>query len=237
MRFFSFIVASIALSYSSTLVSADLTTAQICQQLQLVNAIRAGVGKAPYKLSKTLSSSAQAHSDYQQSINSMTHNDPRGDLGQRIESAGFPAWSCVSENVASGQTSVSDVVTDWKNSPGHYANIISNAVYAGFGLTGTYWSQEFAAPLDTSYNDDYDICNGGSGDGSNSTNQQTPDQQAPDQQAPDQAPAPDSGNNLGYLVKTYINGQLQGDNTPPPYYPNVIVETQTVTVHDFYHKQ
>jgi len=223
MRFVSFIVASLALAYSSALVSAGMSGADSCQMLQLVNSARSKAGKPAMRLSKILCSSAQTHSDYMSSTNTMTHNDPRGDLGQRIMSAGFPSWSCVSENIASGQTSVSDVMTAWINSPGHYANIISTSIYCGFGVTGTYWTQEFASPADLSFDDNDDICGGGNSGNTDNTGQTA---QQPVQQIADQ------GNGFGGIIETFVNGILVGGGSDNNYIaaPEVFTEIQTVTV-------
>jgi len=227
MRFVSFIIASLVLAYSSTLVSAGLSNSDNCKMLQLVNNARAKAGKGALKLSKALCASAQAHSDYMSSINSMTHDDPRGGLGSRIMSSGFPSWSCVSENIASGQTSVDDVVGDWINSPGHYANIISNSIYAGFGRAGNMWTQQFASPANLSYNDDYDICGAG---GNDNQPAQQPDNHGQDYYT---TSIENNDNDAGYLVHTYVNGHLLNNGIY-----ETVTETETVTqtiVHNIYH--
>ncbi len=65
------------------------------------------------------------------------------------------AYLYAGENLARGQTSPEQVVTEWMNSPTHRANILNpnfkycsvsvgNARYAG--VTHTYWSQQFYTP-------------------------------------------------------------------------------------------
>jgi len=233
MRFISFIVASLALFYSSALVSAEMSNADYCRMLTLVNNARSKAGKGALKLSKTLCDSAEAHSSHMLRVNSMTHDDPRGGLGSRIMASGFPSWSCVSENIASGQTSVDDVVDDWIKSPGHYANIVSNSIYAGFGRSGNMWTQEFASPANASHNDDYDICGGDSG---NDTYQDRPPVQQPANQGNNYHTTPTEDNdNANYIVRTLVNGHLLNNN-PDTYPAQTITETITV-VHDIYHNK
>jgi uncharacterized protein YkwD len=48
------------------------------------------------------------------------------------------------ENIAHGQTTAKEVMTDWMNSPGHRANIMNaNFKQLGVGKVGTYWTQQF----------------------------------------------------------------------------------------------
>ncbi|KAI8323425.1 SCP-like extracellular [Martensiomyces pterosporus] len=110
--------------------------------LSQVNAVRAKAGKSALQLSDQLNSFAQEHSDYQDSIKSMTHSDPSGSLGTRFVAAGI-SWTGAAENVAVGQQDVSAVVQAWVNSPDHYANMIGDYTYAGFGENNLYWTQDF----------------------------------------------------------------------------------------------
>ena len=64
----------------------------------------------------------------------------------RMKAAGF-AFSSASENVAQGQGSVDNVFLDWKNSPGHYANMIDpKATMIGLARSGDYWTMEMGSP-------------------------------------------------------------------------------------------
>ncbi|PIA16425.1 SCP-domain-containing protein [Coemansia reversa NRRL 1564] len=113
------------------------------QMLQQVNAIRAEVGKGPLTIDERLNSMAQAHSNYQSSASTMTHSDPSGSLGSRCSQYGID-WSGVAENVAWNYKDVTEVVQGWKDSPGHYENIIGDYNAVGFGVTNLYWTQDFA---------------------------------------------------------------------------------------------
>ncbi|KAJ2843176.1 hypothetical protein IWW36_005642, partial [Coemansia brasiliensis] len=52
-------------------------------------------------------------------------------------------WESAAENIAWNQKTVSEVMTAWKNSPGHYANIVGDYNYVGFGVNDLYWTQNF----------------------------------------------------------------------------------------------
>ena len=70
------------------------------------------------------------------------------DPDQRMRAAGYPVGNWA-ENIAWGQRSVAEVMQDWENSSGHYANIVSPYVQeVGFARCGAnnYWVADFAAP-------------------------------------------------------------------------------------------
>jgi uncharacterized protein YkwD len=74
-----------------------------------------------------------------------SHTTPSGVTFDRRELAsGYPKPG--GENIAMGQTSVQQVMTDWMNSAGHRANILNCQFTAiGIGVTtdGWYWTQDF----------------------------------------------------------------------------------------------
>ncbi|KAJ2741103.1 hypothetical protein GGI20_005420 [Coemansia sp. BCRC 34301] len=113
------------------------------QMLAQVNSIRAAAGKSPLKLDSRMNSMAQDHSEYQDKINKMTHDDAAGSLGQRCSNVGLQ-WRGVAENVAWNYPDVTSVVKGWKNSSGHYRNMIGDYNLVGFGESGKYWTQDFA---------------------------------------------------------------------------------------------
>jgi uncharacterized protein YkwD len=85
--------------------------------------------------------------------NYFNHVSPDGGTpSERIHAAGF-AGRVVGENIASGQTSVQDVMNDWMKSPGHCENIMRPEYkYLGVGYYfsqdsayGHYWVQCFGA--------------------------------------------------------------------------------------------
>ncbi|KAJ2844435.1 hypothetical protein IWW36_005191 [Coemansia brasiliensis] len=129
--------------YQSTQPGYQSTQPWMQEMLQQVNAIRAEVGKPPLRIDQRLNSMAQAHSNYQASVSTMTHSDPAGGLGDRCSEYGID-WRGVAENVAWNYKDVTDVVTGWKNSPGHYTNMVGDYNVVGFGVTDLYWTQDFA---------------------------------------------------------------------------------------------
>lgn len=119
--------------------------------LRLVNEIRASVGVAPLTLDTTLCQAASMRAVEMDYSNQMSHTRPSGkDCFSVLDFYGASFGTC-GENIAAGQTSASSVVNGWKNSPGHYQNMI-NASFTklgvgysatGVGDYGHYWCQLF----------------------------------------------------------------------------------------------
>jgi hypothetical protein len=127
------------------------------QVVELVNQERQGLGLAPLKMTDLLNSSARYHSadmvldgyfehdSYDQIAGSLSWVCP---WYQRITSY-YSGWTTLGENIALGQTTPTEVVEDWMDSPSHRENIL-NAAYAeigvGYYLGGMqvpYWVQDF----------------------------------------------------------------------------------------------
>lgn len=65
----------------------------------------------------------------------------------RIQEAKYD-WTFVGENIATGQTSVQEVMEDWIKSPTHCKNMMNpNYQEVGAGKESTYWVQDFGAPM------------------------------------------------------------------------------------------
>ncbi|KAJ1920708.1 hypothetical protein H4219_001107 [Mycoemilia scoparia] len=131
---------------ASAQISLGMSNLQTEQMLCLLNQRRAREGLPPLAIHPELMKSAQAHSDYQASIRTMTHSDPSGDIIQRIRSHGLQPQAAA-ENVAYLQKTVPEVVNAWFNSTEHLENILSTKVYVGFGLRNNAWTQHFATPM------------------------------------------------------------------------------------------
>ncbi|RIA86910.1 CAP domain-containing protein [Glomus cerebriforme] len=121
--------------------------------IALVNDEREKVGAPPLTLDSKLMTSAQKHTDFMVSSDTLTHNDPAGSLGDRIKAAGYD-FSSVGENIAKGfgTNDEARVMKIWMGSSGHRANILNKAftnLGVGFG-GGTYWTQDFGRPLSSS---------------------------------------------------------------------------------------
>lgn len=120
--------------------------------LRLVNEIRAEVGVAPLTLDMTLCKAASMRALEMDYNNIMSHTRPDGsDWWTVLEFYEAPYGTC-GENVAAGYRSPATVVEGWKNSPGHYQNMITETFTklgvgyssVGVGDYGHYWCQLFS---------------------------------------------------------------------------------------------
>ncbi|KAF2071972.1 hypothetical protein CYY_006709 [Polysphondylium violaceum] len=137
------LVLTLCLCSSNVLAQTNPTL-----HLSLVNNARAAVGAPAMVLCPCLTASSQAQSNYQASINTMTHTSPYGGLFQRVTPFGA-SGTAIAENVAYGYANDNAVFNGWMASAGHKANIL-NPTYTRFGVsvaTGSngqkYWTQQF----------------------------------------------------------------------------------------------
>ncbi|KAJ2783052.1 hypothetical protein GGI15_002725 [Coemansia interrupta] len=124
------------------------------EMLVLVNSVRAAASQPPLKLDDQANVMAQRHSEYQASMDRMTHDDALGSLGDRATRLDI-RWSALAENVAVGSQTVKDTMAMWIASPHHYANIVGQYSLVGFGRAASnmtdsresiYWTQDFIQP-------------------------------------------------------------------------------------------
>jgi uncharacterized protein YkwD len=104
--------------------------------LVLVNSERASLGKAPLVANSQLENAAYLHSKDMGDNDYFSHTSLDGrTFSQRITAAGYN-YVAAAENIAmaSGGPSASTVYDMWKNSSGHYANMIGNYAEAGLGV-------------------------------------------------------------------------------------------------------
>lgn len=100
--------------------------------VQKTNAQRARYGLPPLRIDYQLMDSARRHAQWMARNRAMQHTR-----------------ATVAENIAAGQPSSQQAVTDWMNSSGHRANILSSrytriGVAAYRGADGQiYWCQQF----------------------------------------------------------------------------------------------
>jgi uncharacterized protein YkwD len=118
--------------------------------LDLVNAIREEAGVHPLTLDTTLCQAATMRSLEMSYSRSFSHTRPNGSNCFSVLDSYAVAHFSSGENIAVGFPTPSDVVNGWKNSPGHYANMVSDSFHKlGVGLsqlqTGSneYWTQIF----------------------------------------------------------------------------------------------
>lgn len=107
--------------------------------INLVNQLRQANGLAPYQISNALMASAQAHSDYQASIRSITHTGSGGSSPKsRAMAAGYGGGAAVfvSENIYGGTgASAQQAVTWWQGDSPHLNTMLGGSyVNAGAGV-------------------------------------------------------------------------------------------------------
>lgn len=114
--------------------------------IDLTNAEREKVGLAPYKVDHKLVASARAKSNDMATNNYFDHTSPTyGSAGTQLNQFGvsFRGWG---ENIAKGQQSAEQVVSQWMNSQGHKDNILHpemTHIGVGYDANGNYWTQQF----------------------------------------------------------------------------------------------
>jgi cysteine-rich secretory family protein len=114
------------------LVHADVQTDFIAT----LNAERVSLGLNPLTINQELENAAYLHSQDMAINNYFDHTTPNGTaFVQRIEAAGYTNWVSLAENIAEayGSSDAAEVYTLWKNSPGHWANMIGDYTEAGLG--------------------------------------------------------------------------------------------------------
>jgi uncharacterized protein YkwD len=122
------------------------------QILALVNQKRKDAGCDPITLDRRLIDAANRHAADMARRGYFDHESPAGEnAGSRVTGAGY-VWRRYGENIAKGQSSPFQVMTDWMKSPGHRENILDcrlDEMGVGLALASDrtpYWVQEFATP-------------------------------------------------------------------------------------------
>ena len=154
------VVATLSFTFLISIASfypANSNTIWQDQMLNSVNKLRLDKGLKPLILCKPLTLSAQNYAKDLAKQNYLSHKGKDGSTpGDRIQKSGYnwenpTSASKIAENIAAGQNSVSQVMKDWKNSKGHYKNIIEkDFTHVGFGMAKnpatkykTFWVQNF----------------------------------------------------------------------------------------------
>jgi len=119
--------------------------------LSLINNERVGLGKSALSYNDNLNQAAYAHSMEMAEKGYFSHDSLDGtSFDLRIANFGYTNYNAVAENIAyaTGVSDASRVFNMWKNSPGHYSNMISASyneiglgVYSKDGLT--YYTLDF----------------------------------------------------------------------------------------------
>ena len=132
--------------------------------LLIINDYRAQNGRGPLKACTTLNRAAQGHSEDMRDNNYFSHTGLNGSsFSKRSCDACYeyacPVQTAMGENIAAGHSTASETFTQWKNSPGHNANML-NTNYnvigigraTGGGEYGVYWTNVFAGADDGTCN-------------------------------------------------------------------------------------
>src|ERR1700682_3647787 len=114
------VFCSIVLSLSLVPITSALADDPSSEVVARINRIRVQNGLTPLVIHAQLVASAQAYAMAMARGGFFGHVDPGGStMVTRNESAGYSGWTILEENIASGQSSVADVVNAWLHSPGH----------------------------------------------------------------------------------------------------------------------
>ncbi len=117
--------------------------------LNNVNSYRNEVGLGNLEMVRDLCIAATIRSLEMGWSNNFSHTRPNGsDCYTILSDLNIPMYGMAAENIAYGYTSADSVSLGWKNSPGHYSNMInSSANKIGIGLAivngSYYWTQVF----------------------------------------------------------------------------------------------
>lgn len=136
-------------------IGVDQADDLVGEVLLRINEARLAEGQPPLVLDPLLSAVADDFACEMIREGFLAHTNPNRGLspGERLASAGY-IYNAMAENLAAGQTSPEQVVSDWLASESHRANILAPewreigiAVRQG-GRFGVYWVQEFADPVE-----------------------------------------------------------------------------------------
>ncbi len=130
----------------------QVESAQAAEILKLVNQERQKAGVPALKLSDQLNDIATVKAKDMADKRYFSHDSPTyGSPFQMLQQFGVN-YSYAGENIAAGQKTPEQVMTDWMNSSGHRANILNkNYTQLGVGFYnggqyGTEWVQLFIKP-------------------------------------------------------------------------------------------
>lgn len=124
---------------------------------KLINDYRVQNGLSPLQLSIALTKSSDWMSTNMATTGNFSHTDTQGrDPSARMEAYGYDTSTNWGENIAGGNATAQDTFTQWKNSPGHNANMLGSG-YKVIGIAraydasspyGWYWTTDFGGTVD-----------------------------------------------------------------------------------------
>src|SRR5436309_366918 len=120
------VFGSVVLSLTMVPITSALADDPSTEVVARVNRIRVQNGLTPLVIHAQLVASAQAYARAMARGGFFGHIDPGGStMVTRNEAAGYSDWTVLEENIASGQSSVAEVVDAWLHSQGHRDNLLS----------------------------------------------------------------------------------------------------------------
>lgn len=133
-RFWSQPAAPEGRAWAAGVQPAPLASA--AELIQLVNQLRAANGLPPYQVNRALMAAAQAHSEYQASIGSVTHTGAGGTRPRdRAVAAGYGGGATVfiSENIAGGRGLTPQQAVQWWQGDSLHINTMLSSNYQDVG--------------------------------------------------------------------------------------------------------
>lgn len=161
MKYFKYILSMTGLFYFLSINAQEVDKKLL---IELVNEIRdtgllCGDTECPsvpeVKWSDVLEKAALMHADDMNKNNYFNHSSPDGNstMVSRVKKVGYD-YSYIAENIAWGQTSESDVILSWKNSPGHCKNMLNGKVKEfAVARVGEYWVMVLGKSIDANNED------------------------------------------------------------------------------------
>ncbi len=126
--------------------------------LKLINDYRAANGLGTLQVSLSLSTAADWMSNDMATKGYFSHTDSTGrDSFTRMKSFGYTFNTWLGENIAAGYSDAANTFNQWKNSPGHNANmLLPDFKVIGIGRVTNlgayyryYWTTDFGGTVDT----------------------------------------------------------------------------------------
>lgn len=134
----------------AVLIALSMATAVAAEPgaTSMLNAFRAELGRPALSRSEALDAAAQGHARDMAENGFFSHTgSTSGSLGDRVRAQGY-GFCFVAENIAQGQTSLTDVVQSWADSRGHRRNMADRRA-TEFGIArapGNIWVLVLARP-------------------------------------------------------------------------------------------
>jgi fibronectin type 3 domain-containing protein len=127
----------LAVSILGVAIPASAQNSTETEFINILNAHRITLNENTLAVNSNLSTAAYLHSKDMAENNYFSHISADGrTFDQRIIAAGYTNWTGLSENIAYyyGSPDATTIYNMWKNSAGHYANMIGNYTDAGLGV-------------------------------------------------------------------------------------------------------